>query len=90
MSAAIYTLDPDFMKQPPVLRIAVLVQLRALAAPVVRELQDGPLSCRDLMAKLGIADDDVNAMADLIVTLLQLQAFGLVTKHVPVERGPLP
>ena len=85
MSAPIYILDPNFMKQLPVLRIAVLVRLRALAAPVVRELQDGPLSCRDLMARLAITDDDVNGMADLIVTLLQLQAFGLIAKSAPAE-----
>ena len=86
MIAPVYTIDPDFMRHPAVLRIAVLVRLRALATPIVEALQDGPLSCRDIMKKLAITEDNIGGMADLVVTLLQLQAFGLVSKSMPATK----
>lgn len=78
--SATYSIDPSWKDLPPVMRVAVLTQLRPSTSKIMRTIDEKSLTARAMMAALQIDDKDIPALADFAVSLLQLQAYGLVVK----------
>ena len=80
MSATYHYITEEWTNLPHVMRVAVLAQLHPKAASVVSALDGKALTARQIMEEIKIRDDDVEAMAGLVVALLQLRSFGLVVR----------